>query len=561
MPIEFSHEHQLWAQECISRLELALEQSRSFDPTPADASQDDLGFRWPEPDDLLAALLLADELLELADARQRLGSHPTARAVAQHGIGMLGHWLSELVRSTGVTYDEETERLVQLLAAQKASKLYVLVHGLELRQCEGVLLQAILSSKIPTAIRVGIDLLVQHPPKAWTEASQAIGALVQSHHWRISDVFPRLLDATTPSVLAPALDLANMQVRKLGVQPHPAAERFDSLLSLTGSVTQQLASLEENPNKFAGTVAEVQRILFDSVSLLVSLCDYLGLMGDPRAIGKLTQALDLRHRRIKAEAAFALAKLGEERAKELLVEMVSDDACRLRVLAYATELGIEEKIDTEWTNSLSTARADLALWLSQPEQFSIPPHDMTLIEQRTLPWPGFEGPQECFLLRFQYRLGEEKHENIAFSGPFPAAVAFDLTGLSNDQCYELFLANDVEDASERRMAWSQLTSREQSRADEAIEGLRERGYHDVTPKGVFEFLGRRSVFCEALNRSNHPTHILADEAFTRDDSPSLSLDDSDAESPLFTTKPSAVSADFLYLRWKGKICMELLEQD
>lgn len=553
MPIEFSHEHQLWAQECISRLELALEQVRSSDPTPAVEPPSDIGFRWPEPDDLLATLLLADEVLELADTRQRFGNDPSARAVAQQAIGMLGRWLSELVRSTGVTYDEDTERLVQLLAAQKASKLYVLIHGLGLRQCEGVLLQAILSSKIPTAIRVGIDLLVEHPPKVWTESSQAIGALVQSHHWKIPDVFPRLLDSTHPAVLAPALDLANLQVRKLGVQPHPAAERFDSLLLLTGSVTQQLASLEENPSTFAGTVAEVQRILFDSVSLLVSLCDYLGLMGDPRAIGKLTQALDLRHRRIKAEAAFALAKLGEDRAKTLLIEMVSDDACRPRVLAYATELGIEEQIDSEWTNSLSKARSDLALWLSQPEQFSIPPHELTLMEQRTMLWPGFEGPQECFLLRFEYRLGDEKHENIGFSGPFPAAVAFDLTGLSNDQCYELFLANDVEDASERRMAWSQLSSREQSRADDAIDGLRDRGYHHVTPKGVFEFLGRRSVFCEALDPSNQPTHILADEASGRDDS--------ELGNPPFTTKPSSVSADFLYLQWKGKFCMELLKEE
>jgi len=552
MPIAFSEEHQLWARESISRFREALDTALATSQGEGagvrmelDEPHDDQSlatdFRWQEPDDLLAALLLSDLVLQLEHLREQLGHDAKSKRIAQIAIASLGHWLAELVRSTGVTYDEETERLVQLIAAEKASRLYVQIRGLGLAKCEGLLLQTLLSSKVPSAVRVGVDLIVEQPPKEWSESSQAIGALIQSHHWKLRDVFPRLLDSTVPAVLAPALDLANLQVRKYGVQPHPAAERLEPLLSLTGGVTQQLASMEEDPSKFSNTVAGVQRILFDSVSLLVALCDYLGLMGDARAIGKLTQALDLKHRRIKAEAAFALAKLGEERARDLLLEMVTDDASRLRALAYATELGLEDRIDPQWLSSLSKARSELSLWLSQPEQFSIPPHAMELVEQRTMRWPGFDGPQECFLIRFEYQFGDEKFENIGFAGPFTATVSFHLLPLSPDQCWEVYLANDVEDESERRWAWSNLPGRDRGWAESCIERLEENGFESMQPKGAFEFLGSRALFCEGLDHQSHVVHSLCDGA------------------SVYSTKPMPGSADFLYLQWKGQICMEHIE--
>lgn len=556
-PIEFAPEDQLWARECMNRLESAFDLADRRAPahgsrtSGSDAlepveerelhASDAISLRWPEPQEPLAVILLADQFLQIPDLRARAASGHAAKHTLQQAVSRLGNWLLELVRSTAVTYDSETEHFVQRLAAEKSARLYVQTRGLGLAKCQGLLLQSMLGAKVPSAIRVGVDLLVEQPPTEWSEASQAIGALVQSHHWNIEDVYPRLLDATEPSVLSPALDLANHCVRKRGTQPHPAASRLESLLTLAGGVAQQLAALEEDPTKFSQSVPRVQRMLFDSVSLLVSLCDSFALIGDARAIPKLTQALDLRHRRIKAEAAFALAKLGEERAKELLLDMVQDDATRTRAIAYANELGLEDRIDPQWLTSLARARADLAIWLSQPEQFAIPPHAIELVEQRTLSWPGFDGPQECFLLRYEYRLGQDKIENIGFSGPFSAAVSFDLRSLSTDRCWEIFLANDVEDVSEQRYAWSQLASHERSWADPCVERLQEEGYESITPKGVFAFLGRRAVFCEALQNASHAVHVL-----------------SDGES-VYATEPANASADFLYLQWKGQICMECIE--
>ncbi|MCU0716200.1 MAG: HEAT repeat domain-containing protein, partial [Pirellula sp.] len=69
---------------------------------------------------------------------------------------------------------------------------------------------------------------------------------------------------------------------------------------------------------------------------------------DPACIGKLNQALDLKHRRIRTEAAFALGKLGEQHGIDALVEMAIDPAVRTRVIAYAEELGCIDKIDEQY---------------------------------------------------------------------------------------------------------------------------------------------------------------------------------------------------------------------
>ncbi len=115
-------------------------------------------------------------------------------------------------------------------------------------------------------------------------------------------------------------------------------------------------------------MAKIQRILFDSVSLAVSLCDTLGLIGNPEAIGKLNQALRLSHRRIQTEAAFALAKLGDKQGKQKVLELASDFTCRQRAVAYAEELGIENELDERWTTNMALAVSRLANWLAQNEQ-------------------------------------------------------------------------------------------------------------------------------------------------------------------------------------------------
>ena len=545
-PIDFSPEHQLWVDHCLARLEVAFEQSlRSAEynqPAPQDAGLNSVHLRWQEPDEWLPTLLLAERLLDFEREHQQewLALQASGRALLQESLSTLGNWLYQLVRSSPATFEDEAARFVQLLAAQKASECYVVFRKYKTQKCLGLFLQSMLLSGHSVTVKLAVDLLVEQPPEEWTDVAQALAVLMQSSQWKTEDVFPRIFETTEPSVLAPAFDLANMLVRKKGLAPHPAKEKLDTFLNLFGAVTQQLLSLEENPRKFSDSVAAVQRILFDSVSLLVSMCDAFAFIGDAKAIGKLNQAIELKHRRIKLEAAYALAKLGETRAIDLLVELLQDDSSRGRAVAYLQELSAEDRIGPEWTTSLAKAKSDLALWLSQPEQFAIPPTRIELIEQRTIHWPGFEGPQECFLLQFEYGIGENSYSNVGFSGPFACAVSLDLKSLNTDSLFAIFLGNDVDDPTETRIAWESLSEPAKQVLRSWIDELEDKGFHQIEPIAKLQCLGHESVLCRAMSDESTGWGVLTD---------GQSVIRCPAGPQTFET---------LFLQWKGMLAFEIL---
>lgn len=569
-PIDFSPEHQLWVDHCLARLEVAFEQSlQSLDsgeltngstieskveaqrnaPLAANDQQDPfhagpcpIHLKWQEPDEWLPTILLAERLLNFEKEHQQqwLALQVSARALLQESLSTLGNWLYQLVRTSHATFEDEAARFVQLLAAQKASECYVVFRKYKPQKCLGLFLQSMLLSGHSVTVKLAVDLLVEQPPEEWTDVAQALAVLMQSNQWKTDDVFPRIFETTNPSVLAPAFDLANMLVRKQGLAPHPAKEKLDTFLNLFGAVTQQLLSLEENPRKFSDNVAVVQRILFDSVSLLVSMCDAFALIGDSKAIGKLNQAVELKHRRIKLEAAYGLAKLGENRAIDLLVELLQDDSSRGRAVAYLQELSAEERIAPEWTTSLAKAKSDLALWLSQPEQFAIPPTRIELVEQRTIPWPGFEGPQECFLLQFEYGMGENTYSNVGFSGPFACALSLDLKSLNNDSLFAIFLGNDVDDPTESRIAWDSLSEPAKQQLRPWIDDLEDKGFHQIEPIAKLLCLGHESVLCRAMSDETTGWGVLTD---------GLSVVRCPAGPQTFET---------LFLQWKGRLAFEIL---
>jgi len=534
-PIDFSPEHRLWALECRARLEYAL------DTAKLDADRTS-GPIWQTPDEWLPCLLLAEGMCDLEKSEQALlkDLQGPGKAALNEALSTLANWLFQLVRTAPACFEDQTARLVQLLAAQKACETYNAFRKYQPQKCLGVLLESMLLSGQSSSIRVAVDLLVDAPPTDWKDSAQALGVLMQSTNWKLADVFPLLLDTNQPSVLAPALDLANNMARKHGVRPHPAAERFDSLLIIFGAVTLQLQSLEENPRQFSDNVQVIQQILFDAVSLLVALCDFFAQMGDPRSIGKLNQALVLKHRRLKLESAYALAKLGESRALDLIVELLQDDSSRARALAYLHELSADDRIDPQWTSSLAKAKSDLAIWLSQPEQFAIPPSRITLVEQRTLQWPGFDGPQECFLLQFDYGTGDGNYSNIGFSGPFPIAMSLDMKSFSNDTVFAMYLANDIEDPHESRIAWDSLPEPHKDSYEPMLRELEEKGLLGIKPLAQLNCLGAQALLCQATSDEGNAWGILTDG------------------DSIIRCISGPQTFETLFLQWKGKLALEIL---
>lgn len=518
LPIEFSSQDRDWVHECIEGWKMALNIA-SHGGTP----RRNLEGSWPDPESPKVALLFADALLDLSIDESLILENDACRSVLEQAASQAATLLFQWTSSLEPDQSPEGQLLVHALAGDRAAKLYTRFRPFAFRHVSGRLLQLLLGNRVPSAIAIGVDLLVTQPPADWKDASLAISALMQSSHWKVADVFPRILDATQPAVLAPAIDVANLLVRSKGVSPHPAAERFDVLLQLFGQVVQQLAALEEDPSRYSDRVADIQRILFDGVSLTVSICHFFALQKDPRAVGKLTQALDLGHRRIKTEAAYALAAIGEPRAVDLLVELMQDHASRPRVLAYLRELGLEDRIPVEWTSSLSDAQSQLAVWLSQPEQFAIPPTEIDCIDQRTLTWPGCDGMQECFLLRFQYQIGEAAHTNIGFAGPCAYAFPFDVSSLGHDELYGMFLAQDIEDPTARRSAWGTEDLEELAEDEALLELIAECGFSDLKPSHQVQFLGNRAVVAHAVDPQGNPVRVLGDEEGCITDSASYPL--------------------------------------
>lgn len=425
---------------------------------------------WEEPDDPIWSVLVVSELIDSADSiRSLISKNPKKRAFVERFLGaLIRNFRQAMAVDPG---QDDLEHLKRLVLLQHVAQLYASYQGQGLNRCEGTLLQVLFSSGHTTAIKIGVDMLLTRPPLNWEDVSVALSPLMQSNLWKLEDVFPSLLQCSDPSVLAPSLDVANHAFRKRSLTEHPAKSDFARLLALMGGLVQQLGVLEENPMKFGSSVDAIQKILFDSISLCVSLSHTFGLLGNPDAIGKLNQASQLSHRRIRTEAAFALAKLGDKKGEQQLLDLAADISSRQRVIVYAEELGIEDRIDEKWTTTAAIAESQLANWLAQNEQMGMVPARMELLDQRTLSWPGFERPQECFLFRYEYDLQDSIYSNVGFAGPMCHTFSQDLADISLDDTYAIFVGNDIDHPDAYELPPNSVDARIVERTQRVLDSL------------------------------------------------------------------------------------------
>jgi hypothetical protein len=250
----------------------------------------------------------------------------------------------------------------------------------------------------------------------------------------------------------------------------------------------------------AGDEKELSQIVAQSVSLIVSICDALGLIGDPKAIGKLNQVLTLRHRRLRTEAAAALARLGDENGRQVLLSLAAEPIARLRVLAYCDELGIDDEIDERFTTPVARAEADLACWLAQPTQMGFPPSELEWIDSRSWYWPGYDEPVDCHLFRFTYEMsgGEFFFTGIGIAGPLCHAFEADLADLPPDDIYAIFAGWQTEHEEIGEFDVEQWTSSQRVEASRLERRLRDNEYESIEPRMLGIFFGERSLIAHAV---------------------------------------------------------------
>lgn len=348
-------------------------------------------------------------------------------------------------------------------------------------------------------------LLLEEPPQDDQDVMQALAPLFQCNRSQAALLFPRLLRAmTSPVLAAPILDLANFLTREKLVPRHPAADVASELVNLLGELVQTLLVLEERPDEFGDSPQALGQRVARGVALAVSLCDALALIGDQSAIAKLYQALQVGHRRLRTEAAASLARLGEEEGKAELAKLVAEPIARLRVLAYADELGIKDRIDPQYATKEARAQAELCVWLAEPTQYGVPPTVCELFEQRKQHWPGFDDPVECFLFQFQYVVtteeGEKSFSNIGMAGPLVHAFVADLGDLPAEDIYAAFAGWHAQHEDIREFDVAQLSKSEQLEVERLKRRIHDAGYESIEPERMGYFFGEKALTASATRQ-------------------------------------------------------------
>ena len=356
------------------------------------------------------------------------------------------------------------------------------------------------------------QLMAEDPPNDTTAVATILAPLFQRKDYDPGLLFPRILDGLKhASVAAVVLDLANYVTRQHLVSQHPGTERLDELVSLLGGVVGRLGHLESSSPDDTEAPKTLGRIVSEGVSLAVSLCDALALVGNQSAVGKLYQALDLGHRRLRAEAAAALARLGEKAGVEALVKLAAEPVARLRVLAYCEELGVRDNVDAKYMTAEARAEAELALWLAQPAQLNIPPTNCELVDQRNQHWPGCDGPIDCFLFRFTYKIGDCEFSNIGIAGPLTHAFGADLSDLAPDDIYAAFAGWHVEHEEIFEVDVERLEERQRTDVVRLEQRLRHEACDTIQPVTLSFFLGDKGLVANAT-RDGMPGVAVVDDA-------------------------------------------------
>ncbi len=339
------------------------------------------------------------------------------------------------------------------------------------------LLQWLACSGQADDLQVLTERLIADPPMDVTQVAVALSPLFQQPGTQTESVFPRLLDALQfPAAAAVVLDLANLLTRQGLVEQHPAQLRKVALIRLLGETAGQLSRLEDRSPDPDSDLRQLNRQVDDGVALIVSLCDALAWIGDDQAVGKLFQVLELRHRRIRVEAASALARLNQPEGVNRLVEMAAEPVVRLRVLADARALGFLDQIDPEFTTAAAQAEAEAALMLSQPTYWGTPPSQLDLIDTRCMHWPGYERPVDCFLFRYSYDLAGGSYANVAIVGPVSHAITADLTELSLDDVYAVYAGWHAEHDTFCELVPQQWSEANRRQADSLRQQMANAGY-------------------------------------------------------------------------------------
>ena len=401
-------------------------------------------------------------------------------------------------RSSLLTDADSSPELTESPARQELIELYSFL-GTESRIRHQILL--LLATRADDAsTEAVVSLLINDPPLEVAGFAIALSPYLQRDtNWDL--LFPALFQALRhPIAAAAVLDLANYLCRNSKLTPHAATPISTQLVHLLTGVVEQLSMIEDGSimKQHADlTAPEIAEQVNQGVSLAVSLCDALALVGDPELSSVVFQAMNLGHRRIQVEAAAALIKLEQDAGRQRLVTLAEEPAIRIRVLKYAEELAVIDEVDPQYTTPTARAEGELALYLAQPHIMGLPPVRLELYDEVKMFWPGFDEPQTCFLFRYEYLIGDEPLMNIAIAAPEVQSVTADLTHRSPEDIYALFAAEGITHDEIFEMNANDLDSQAEIDIVRLQRRAHDRGYEQIKLIQLGFFFGDRVLSAEA----------------------------------------------------------------
>lgn len=414
-------------------------------------------------------------------------------------LRLLMQWIANRLLTTQQSSQQSRDTVAVWVSPELLERLYDALVETDATACAHVL-QCLAAQKDTDSLSVLAAILRDKPPSDWQPVAIGLSPLWNSSASRLEEFFSQMNRWETQVSTWPVLlDLANHAIRSRRLSDHPMRGRELELRRLLSDVVIRLEKLERDPAQFGSQVKDVQKVLSEGISLAISLCDALGLIGNVAAVQSLSQAMELSHRRVQVEAAAALIRLGDPRGEQRLVALAADPVARLRAVQYAEELDILDAIGQEHRYPLALAESELVSWLASPENFGVPPSSIQNIDCRTLYWPGYDEPRDCALFQFRYQLPAGDYSNIGISGPMTHAFSLSLEGLEVDDVYAAFAGWHAEHEELFEVPAQQLNVAQQAEARRLERAFQEEGFLVESIIALAFLLGEPSLLAR-LNR-------------------------------------------------------------
>jgi hypothetical protein len=150
----------------------------------------------------------------------------------------------------------------------------------------------------------------------------------------------------------------------------------------------------------------------ENESYAISATAALAFIRKPARDRLLALAMDHSALPVQIEAAWASARLGSESGVTFLSRLCKDPRISNRVCDYLRELDRADAVPAEAEEPDFQALAEMASWLSHPNEFGEPPDELEIYDSREMFWPPTDDRRRLWIVRYRYGVceGREKED-------------------------------------------------------------------------------------------------------------------------------------------------------